>query len=537
MARDLAGRIGKLETRRGVVETPLLLPVVNPAIQLFSPQEMRRDFNCQALITNAYLLKKNYEKEVLAKGVHDFLGFDGTVVTDSGAYQILVYGGVDVSPEDIVRFQEDIGTDMAVILDIPTGWNARREKAEYTVDETLRRARAALNMLTRKDILWVGPVQGGNHLDLVSRSATEIGKMSFDIYALGSPTQVVEQYLFDVLVDMIAAAKTCLPLEKPLHLFGAGHPFMLSFAVAMGCDIFDSAAYALYARRGKYMTEYGTADLKDLQYFPCSCKVCAEHTPQELLEMSPRERQRFLAWHNLCVCFTEIKRIKQAINDGRLWELLEVRARGHPSLLHALKRLGKYSGYLEAGTAASKGKGLLFFDSLSLARPEVTRYREKIRRWAPTARADLLVLMSQPSSKPFHRSREFKRVLSLLSEKLGKEIDRIHLCFYAAPYGVIPLELDETYPLSQFEVALPLDVGTMDYVAERVEDYLSKHEYRFVILQSNLTFGEKVENACRRMVKPEKLIISPREEKIWSIGSINSFVDIVHIAVKTLHHK
>jgi len=162
--------------------------------------------------------------------------------------------------------------------------------------------------------------------------------MPFDIYALGSPTQVVEQYRFDVLIDMIVAAKEHLPPEKPFHLFRAGHPFMLSFAVATGCDIFDSAAYALFARREKYLTNYGTANLRDLQYFPCACKICSKYTPKELSEMPSKEREHLLAWHNLNLCFAEIRRVKQAINNGRLWELLEIRAKNHPSLFRAFKQ-------------------------------------------------------------------------------------------------------------------------------------------------------------------------------------------------------
>ena len=73
--RDLLGRIGKLRTKRGVIETPLFLPVINPGIQMISPNEMERDFKCQAIITNAYLLKKNFRDEVRKRGVHNFLKF------------------------------------------------------------------------------------------------------------------------------------------------------------------------------------------------------------------------------------------------------------------------------------------------------------------------------------------------------------------------------------------------------------------------------------------------------------------------------
>jgi 7-cyano-7-deazaguanine tRNA-ribosyltransferase len=100
----------------------------------------------------------------------------------------------------------------------------------------------------------------------------------------------MENYRYDVLVDMIAAAKMNLPLERPLHLFGAGHPTMFALAVAMGCDLFDSAAYALYAREGRYMTESGTWRLGELDYLPCQCPKCANTTPKAVLEM-PRKRR------------------------------------------------------------------------------------------------------------------------------------------------------------------------------------------------------------------------------------------------------
>ncbi len=532
-SRDLAGRICKLETRRGTVETPLLLPVVNPRLGPVTPQQMREDFGCQALITNAYLLQKYHAEEALSRGVHDFLKFDGLIVTDSGGYQILVYGDVNASPEEIVRFQEGIETDVAVILDIPTGWDAPRERAEYTVNETLRRAKLSLAMREKEDLLWTGPVQGGNHLDLVSRSADEIGKMDFDVYALGSPTPVVEQYLFDVMVDMVVAAKTHLPVEKPFHLFGAGHPFMLSFAVALGCDIFDSAAYALYARRGKYMTSYGTLDLGDMRYFPCSCRVCASHTPRELMEMAPEERERLLAWHNLGECFTEMRRIKEAISEGRLWELLELRAKSHPSLLQALKQLGKYRDYLEAGTPISKEKGMFYFGSPGLARPEITRYRSKLRHWAPPTQAGVLLLLPAPSSKPFYRSKEYTALTSQMAGK-GIDVGKAHVYFYAAPFGLVPLELDETYPLSQFESALPLDEKTVDDVAEQVKDYLKGRNYRAVVLQLSPAAGEEVEAALRGIIEPEKLITSPSDEK--ERDAEGSLISAISIAFKTLEN-
>jgi 7-cyano-7-deazaguanine tRNA-ribosyltransferase len=229
-------------------------------------------FEVEAVITNAYILWKRYREKPVNEGLHKFLKYDGAVMTDSGAYQILVYGNVEVSQKEIVTYQEAIGSDIATILDIPTGWHVPKEKAQETVAETLKRAKAFFKLKTRQDTLWVGPVQGGRHLDLVAKSAKAMGKLPFQIHALGSPTEVMESYRYDVLVDMIMTAKMNLPPERPLHLFGAGHPHMLALAVALGCDLFDSAAYALYARENRYMTENGTWRLGEMDYFPCQCQ-------------------------------------------------------------------------------------------------------------------------------------------------------------------------------------------------------------------------------------------------------------------------
>ena len=206
--------------------------------------------------------------------IHDLLKFDGIIETDSGAYQILQYGDVEVKPDAIIRFQERLDTDIGVILDIPTDQEASKQHAKWTVDETLRRAKEAQQTITRRDILWVGPVQGGVHADLVAYSAREMAKLDFQIHALGSPTTVMQQYQYDKLVDMIMAAKLNLPADRPLHLFGAGHPMMFALAIALGCDIFDSASYALFARNDRYLTSQGTAKMEDLEYFPCTCPAC-----------------------------------------------------------------------------------------------------------------------------------------------------------------------------------------------------------------------------------------------------------------------
>jgi 7-cyano-7-deazaguanine tRNA-ribosyltransferase len=504
--KALLGRIGRLKTKSGVVETPLLFPVVNPVTQSITPKRIRTEFGFEALITNAYILKKQFQTQPVAQGLHKFLDYDGVIMTDSGAYQILAYGGIDISPKEIVEYQESIGSDIATILDIPTGWKISEAHAEKTVKETMKRAKEFFNLKQRNDILWVGPVQGGKYLNLVAKSARETGKLLFDIHALGSPTEVMERYRFDVLVDMIMAAKMNLPIDRPLHLFGAGHPFMFALAVALGCDLFDSAAYALYARENRYMTENGTSRLNELEYFPCACPKCTKATPKQVQELPQKEKTTFLAEHNLYTCSAELKRIKQAIKDGRLWEHLEMRAHAHPALLQALKKLKHYEEYIEKHDPAVKNSGLFFFNSNALARPEIVRHRRRLKeRYAPPKEAKMLMLVPQPQSKPFHRTEESKRIKKTLQHCLGKKSSEVHICFYTAPFGVVPTELDEVYPLSQHETAKPFDKETTEYVADQVANYINNTEYAKIILLNNTKeWGNTLLKTCKKASAKKK---------------------------------
>jgi 7-cyano-7-deazaguanine tRNA-ribosyltransferase len=397
-------------------------------------------------------------------------------MTDSGAYQLLIYGGVETNPKEIVQYQEGIMSDIGVILDVPTGGYATRVEAEATVEVTIRRAKESIGLRRDESMLWAGPVQGGRHLDLVRRSAKAMGSMDFDTHPLGSPVQVMEEYDYAPLVDMIVAAKQNLPPERPLHLFGAGHPAMLSLAVALGCDLFDSAAYALFAKGDRYMTSVRTLRLEEMTELPCSCQICSRTSIEELSRLPKREREVALTRHNLYSTQQEMSTIKQALREGSLWELLEVRCRSHPKLFEGFKRLRRYSKYIESQdpVAGSKLRGIFFFDEASRHRPEVSRYRSRLReRYTKPAGKERLILIPYTAEKPFNRSKEYKEASGALNT------GRYHICFYGRPFGIVPEELAQTYPLSQFESADDSPVG-----AHLIEEFIKGKSYRKVIIVS-----------------------------------------------------
>jgi 7-cyano-7-deazaguanine tRNA-ribosyltransferase len=466
IAEDHLGRIGRLRTRGGrVAETPLFLPVINPVTQDVPAGWMRENLGAEAVITNAYILLRRLRDEALRKGVHGVLGFDGVVMTDSGGYQVLEYGGVEASPEEIAELQEEIGSDIAVPLDIPTGL-CSREKAEESVERTLRNLEATIEFLRRRGVrrcLWAAPIQGGIHLDLVHRCANKEREMGFDLYALGSPTPLMEEYRFDKLFQMIYAARSAVGFGEPLHLFGAGHPMIFSFIVALGVDMFDSASYILYARDDRYMTETGTIRVEKLDYLPCCCPICSKMSAAELKQLPRNERIRMLAMHNLHICFMEVRRVKQAIRDGRLMELLEQRARSHPSLYQGFIEIMQNEDLLrlmEENAPISGRRGVNLYDEMSLRRPLVRATRRRLLEncLAGRGRGGEALLLPE--------------TLKLSLEKASRLPENLDILFYGSPYGLIPLGLRYTYPLSQtnYPKAL-LDECLDELIAEAIKQF------------------------------------------------------------------
>jgi 7-cyano-7-deazaguanine tRNA-ribosyltransferase len=426
-SQDAAGRVGGLAVPRvgRTVETPALLPVVNPNRLTVEPARLP-EFGAQALITNAYIIHGDdrLRERARSEGLHELLGFDGPIMTDSGSFQLAEYGEIDTTTPEILRFQREAGADIGTPVDIPTPPDADRERAAADLDETESRLRAA-EATDTGEMLVTAPIQGSTHPDLREQAARFADGTDLDVFPVGAVVPLLNDYRYDDVVDVVAAAKRGLGADAPVHLFGAGHPMMFALAAALGCDLFDSAAYAIYARDDRYLTVRGTRHLDDLHSFPCPCPVCATHAPADLRAAAPDERERRLAEHNLHVSFAEMRRVRGAIRDGDLLELVDARARSHPQLLDGYRALLDHADWLEQSDPASKGT--FFHVSAECAdRPEVRRHRDRIARIAPE---DGRVLLAEPA--PLDGEREsFDAVWRVVP-----------------PFGPVPEPLAETHPL------------------------------------------------------------------------------------------
>ncbi len=455
--KDLMGRIGTLETPHGTIETPAIMPVINPKQLLIQPRDMRK-FGAEILITNSYIIYRTPElrKKAISEGVHRLLDVDLPIMTDSGAYQLSQYGELDVTHADILEFQIKIGTDIAVPLDIPTQPDAPREIAEQEMKKTIERLREAKEAVLRShsNILLTGPIQGSTFLDLRMKCASSAQEIGFDLYAIGGVVPLMEAYRFSELVDIIMAIKQKLPPSAPIHLFGAGHPMMLGLAVALGCDLFDSAAYALYAKDGRYLTSYGTYKLDDLTYLPCTCEVCSKYTVSELKHLE--NKVQLIAEHNLHVTFAELKRVKQAIKEQTLWELIAARCRVHPTLLDGFKKALKYVDLIEKFNPAVK-RAFFYTGPESANSPEVVRYRHR-----------LLQL-------------KFEGSILITTKKVALEKQFDNIFYLKAPFGPYPVELGETYPIGQAEVVNSFDLEALEAALENVLRFVEANASRNAI--------------------------------------------------------
>ena len=469
--RDAAGRICKLTTKHGVVTTPNLMPVINPNKMLITPKEMKKLFGTEIVITNSYIIKKDEKlgEEALKQGVHKLIDFDGPIMTDSGTFQSYVYGKVNVDPIEIVKFQRDIGSDIGTILDIFGTPDQTKKEAEQGMKETIKRAKKSIPV--KNDMLLACTVQGSIYPDLRKTCAKELSKIDADFFPIGGVVPLMENQRYTDLVRCILSAKRGLDPSKPVHLFGAGHPLVFPLAVALGCDFFDSSAYAKYADDGRMILPEGTEKLEDLEELPCCCPVCTKFTASELKKMEKNEVILQLAKHNLYVSFAEIKKIRSAIVEGNLWELVERRAGSNPYLLDALRELRKKENkeWLERFEPTSKNEALFYTGNHTIHRPLIHRcHKRLLNRYEPSF--DTIVVFPE-GKKPYSR---------YYSEKIKKILGKRNVSLLVNSYlGPVPIELDEMYPFAQSVFPEIIDKETTDEVGRIFSEFAKNRKIIF----------------------------------------------------------
>ena len=480
VARDGRARIGKLHTAHGVLETPALLPVINPNIRTIEPREMWDRYGIQGLITKSYIIWKHddLKQHALEKGVHDLINFPGVIMTDSGTFQSYVYGDVEVGVEEIVEFQRSIGVDIATMLDVFSRPDMSEDEVLQAVQTTIERCEASI--LAAQDTMLNGPIQGGIHRHLRKQSAQGMGQFDFAVHPIGGIVPIMEQHRYKDLAKIMLAAIGELPPERPRHMFGCGHPMLFSMLIALGADLFDSAAYALFARDDRLLSPQGTYKLNDLHAWPELLPCVVNWTPEEVRKLKQEERTELLARYNLEVTLAELSRCKQAVHDGTIWQLAEHRSHQHPALREAFLWLttrpftssvssdvlddlvqddrAAARDYHPGGgiweqdwsevvnkQATQRKKGERWGGEDTLSRPHILVARKQLQhRWRPASSGptDVLVLNGKPGP--------WRQRCDLLVLRLKHVLPDLEV-LVQTPLGLLPYSLEDLNPFAQVD--------------------------------------------------------------------------------------
>jgi len=342
-------RRGRLWTAHGPVETPAFMPVgTNATVKAMSPAELE-ELGAEMVLANAYHLALRPGADRIARlgGLHRFAGWNRAILADSGGFQIFSLrtlcrvddGGVEFRshvdgsrryfrPEDVIAIQEDLGVDVAMILDECVPGDASGESTAGSVARTTDWARRSRAARSRRDQQAFAIVQGGMDLALRTRSASELADLDFDGYAVGG-LSVGESR--DQTVRVARHTVSLLPEEKPRYLMGVGTPEELARYIAMGFDLFDCVLPTRNGRNGMAFTSEGRLAIRNAEHRDdprpldpaCECGACMRFSRayvRHLFVTGEILGARLLTTHNLHFYLSRVARLRAAIEDGRYRE-------------------------------------------------------------------------------------------------------------------------------------------------------------------------------------------------------------------------
>ncbi|MHA2210985.1 MAG: tRNA guanosine(15) transglycosylase TgtA, partial [Candidatus Thorarchaeota archaeon] len=432
-AKDGMARLGRFTTNHGTVKTPLLMPVVHPGKSAITSQKLIDEFGFQMVITNSYIIRHG-----LAEG--------------------------EIDPLEIVEFQKSIGSDIGTILDVFSDPKVGKTKVEQDVAVSLERAR--LSAPEKGSMMLAGTVQGGIYEDLRARSAKELAQMDFDVHPIGGVVPLMEQYRYSEMVRVVLASKKHLPPDRPVHLFGCGHPMLFAQAALLGCDFFDSASYAKFAESGRMLFTTGTMHLDQLEELPCECPICSTTDAKELLKLDKPDRDLSLMRHNLFVSAAEMRRVRQAIRDGKLFELAATRSAGHPALLEAFSTMMSNSELIIQSDPIGKSASIMYTGPETLRRPEMVTFHSRIIERYPYRSTETVLLVPHLGDRPF-------------ADTLPKAVEAVRnrsherlLLLFVTPSGAIPWELEHVHPAQQCVFPKYLEENELEVASQRIHEVL-----------------------------------------------------------------
>jgi len=347
-------RLGKLGTIHGAIQTPFFMPIATrAAVKGLTTKELK-ELKIQIILSNTYHLFLRPGTEIIKKagGLHKFMNWAGPILTDSGGYQVfslakirkIKESGVEfrseidgqkimLTPEQTIKIQQDLGSDIMMILDECLAYPSSYQRSKQAVKRTSQWAnKCKIQYLKKRNKqLLFGIVQGSVYVDLRKMSAQELRQIDFHGYAIGGllvgePVNKTYQIIEETVKE--------LPVDKPRYLMGAGKPEQIIRAVKLGVDMFDCVIPTRNARHGLLYVKtkvkkkpYKEIHITNAQYKKdfkpldksCLCFTCQNFSKAYLRHLFMTNEplgQRLATIHNLAFYLGLMKEIRKQIKMG-----------------------------------------------------------------------------------------------------------------------------------------------------------------------------------------------------------------------------
>jgi queuine tRNA-ribosyltransferase len=346
---DGLARAGVLVTPHGEVSTPAFMPLATQgSVKALDPHEVRA-LGAHLILANTYHLYLRPGVEIIRRlgGIHRFMAWDGPVLTDSGGFQGFSLGGLKrvgsegihftsqldgsrhlFTPEGVIAYQEALGADVIMPLDVCLPDESSRSELEGALELTHRWACVSREARTRPDQALFGIIQGGHFPELRLESVRAITGLGFDGYAVGGLSVGEPKEAMYSIARLTAAL---LPVDQPRYLMGVGSPDDLVECVAHGFDMFDCSLPTRVARTGAMYTWEGRVDVTSTRFREydapleddCDCFTCRSFSTAYLHHLF-RAREllayRLATIHNLFFFQRLMAKMRQAVRDGSFVE-------------------------------------------------------------------------------------------------------------------------------------------------------------------------------------------------------------------------
>lgn len=348
LGTDGAARRGRLTLNHGVIETPQFMPVgTYGTVKSLTPEELR-ELGATMILGNTFHLWLRPGLDIIGRhgGLHDFMRWHGPILTDSGGFQVFSLAAmrkiteegvrfaspvdgakVFLSPEESMRIQRVLNSDVVMQFDECTPWPATLEQARASMELSLRWAKRCQIAFESNPNALFGIVQGGTYPELRQRSAEALTAMDFHGYAIGGlavgEPEAERNHMLEVTAPL-------LPADRPRYLMGVGRPEDLVEAVRRGVDLFDCVMPTRNARNGFLFTRRGTLRIRNARYATdtgvieegCTCYSCSNGYTRAYLRHLDKCKEmlfsRLATLHNLHHYLTLMRELREAIEQRRL---------------------------------------------------------------------------------------------------------------------------------------------------------------------------------------------------------------------------